>query len=125
MMATSTIPGNRNADNIDPVLRQNPHLFFPSETYRAPAPIKAFSVTSFGFGQKGAQVIGVNPRYLFATLTEAEYSAYQAKMPPRMARVDQMLMDGICGGSLVKVKSTDFNKETDGWTKEKELLKRI
>lgn len=125
MLATSTIPGNRNADNIDAALAQHAHLFFPSETYRAPGPLKAFSVTSFGFGQKGAQVVGVHPRYLFATLTAAEYAAYRAKVGPRLARADQRLMDGICGGSLVRVQAADFRAETDGWTKEGELLKRF
>ncbi|KAK8091785.1 hypothetical protein PG997_002146 [Apiospora hydei] len=68
MLATGLIPGNRNADNIDAELRDRDLLFFPSQTYRQPlgGNIRAFSVTSFGFGQKGAQVIGVHPKYVLA-----------------------------------------------------------
>ncbi|KAK8022507.1 fatty acid synthase alpha subunit FasA [Apiospora rasikravindrae] len=68
MLATGLIPGNRNADNIDAELRDRDLLFFPSRTYRLPlgGDVKAFSVTSFGFGQKGAQVIGVHAKYVLA-----------------------------------------------------------
>lgn len=46
-------------------------------------------------------------------------------MASRIVCVDQMLMGGICGGKLVKVKSSDFNKEMDGWNEENELLESI
>lgn len=45
--------------------------------------IKAFTATSFGFGQKGPQVIVVYPRYLYAAISEPEYSAYRTKQTKR------------------------------------------
>ncbi|KAK4139720.1 uncharacterized protein C8A04DRAFT_32793 [Dichotomopilus funicola] len=104
MLASGVIPGNRNADDIDPALQQRDLLFFPSRTYQNPMGVKAFSVTSFGFGQKGAQVIGVNARYLFATLSQGEYESYRVRVTEREAAADKALQQGIYGGKLVNVK---------------------
>ncbi|KAH6651498.1 hypothetical protein BKA67DRAFT_330604 [Truncatella angustata] len=104
MLNTGLIPGNRNADNIDSELQSRDLLFFPSQTYNMPTGIKAFSVTSFGFGQKGAQVIGVNAKYLFATITEKEYEAYKSKVVARQARATRVLQEAIYGGKLVQLK---------------------
>ncbi|KAH8724221.1 hypothetical protein GQ44DRAFT_760348 [Phaeosphaeriaceae sp. PMI808] len=107
MMNEGIIPGNRNADNIDAELRNRDLLFFPSKTYEANAQIKAFSVTSFGFGQKGAQVIGVHPRYLFANVPEEQYDGYRRRVAERLAKSDQALQKAIYGGKLVNVKQTN------------------
>ncbi|KAK4153963.1 hypothetical protein C8A00DRAFT_33295 [Chaetomidium leptoderma] len=104
MLATGVIPGNRNADDIDAALQPRDLLFFPSRTYRSPLGVKAFSVTSFGFGQKGAQVIGVHARYLFATLSRDEYERYRARVATREAAADKALQEGIYGGRFVNVK---------------------
>jgi fatty acid synthase subunit alpha len=108
MVATGLVPGNRNADDIDAALEGHDLLFFPSRTYRSPVGVKAFSVTSFGFGQKGAQVIGVNPRYLFATLSRAEYEGYRGKVVEREVAADRALQEGIYGGKLVQVKDNNL-----------------
>ncbi|KAL1836123.1 hypothetical protein VTJ49DRAFT_5548 [Mycothermus thermophilus] len=112
MVATGLIPGNRNADDIDEELKSRELLFFPSRTYRSPMGVKAFSVTSFGFGQKGAQVIGVNPKYLFATLSQAEYEAYRAKVLEREASADKALQEGIYGGKFVRVKDQNVYEKS-------------
>lgn len=104
MLNTGLIPGNRNADNIDADLQSRDLLFFPSQTYSTPTGIKAFSVTSFGFGQKGAQVIGVHPKYLFATVTEKQYEAYKLKVAARQTQATRFLQEAIYGGKLVQLK---------------------
>ena len=104
MMEEGIIPRNRNADNIDVELRDRDLLFFPSKPYQVNALIKAFSVTSFGFGQKGAQVIGVHLRYLFANVPEEQYNGYQRRVKKRLAKADQALQKGMYGGNQVQVK---------------------
>ncbi len=79
VLNTGLVPGNRNADNVDQALEQYDYIAYPSHSLQTDG-VKAFSVTSFGFGQKGAQAIGVHPRYLFATLDEAAFDAYRAKV---------------------------------------------
>ncbi|PUU74709.1 hypothetical protein B9Z19DRAFT_1103326 [Tuber borchii] len=73
------VPVNRKADNVDKNLEQFHYLVYPSRSIQTDG-IKAFSVTSFGFGQKGAQAIGVHPKYHFATLDEQTYQTYQTKV---------------------------------------------
>ncbi|KAG6368834.1 hypothetical protein INS49_003050 [Diaporthe citri] len=62
-MHSGVIQGNRNVDDTDVKLEAYGHLLLTGENIapRAEA-LKALSVTSFGFGQKGAQAIIVNPR---------------------------------------------------------------
>ncbi|KAK7423079.1 hypothetical protein QQZ08_009246 [Neonectria magnoliae] len=92
MLDSGLVPGNRNADNVDELLRQHRHLLFPGTTVRLGgngAGIKACSVTSFGFGQKGAQAILVHPRYLFATVPKERYQTYTEKRDKRWQRACQ------------------------------------
>jgi fatty acid synthase subunit alpha, fungi type len=103
MMASGVIPGNRNADNIDEKLAASEFLVFPNKSIETPE-IKAFSVTSFGFGQKGAQVIGVHPKYLFATLSKEEYDIYCTKVGTRRQKAYRYFQDGFYGNNLVVVK---------------------
>lgn len=112
MTATGTIPGNRNADNIDEGLADFDLLVFPNQTIQNQE-IKAFSVTSFGFGQKGAQVIGVNPKYLFATISEQEYCTYRGKVETRLRKANRYFQDGFYGNKLVVLKDESPYKSAD------------
>lgn len=82
ILNSGTVPGNRNADNVDKILEDYKYVLFPSRTIQTDG-IKAISVTSFGFGQKGGQAIVVHPDYLFASLSKGEYEAYAAKVNSR------------------------------------------
>lgn len=61
VLDTGLIPGNRNLDNVDGKLQDNEYILYPNRSIQTKG-LKAFSVTSFGFGQKGAQAIVVHPR---------------------------------------------------------------
>lgn len=104
MMTGGTVPGNWNADNIDESLAASDFLLFPNRTIQI-AEIKAFSVTSFGFGQKGAQVIGVHPKYLYATISEVEYNVYGGKLRERRQNANRYFQDAFYGNKIVAVKS--------------------
>lgn len=97
------MPGNRNADNIDQGLAATDYLFFPNRTITT-AGIKAFSVTSFGFGQKGAQVLGVHPRYLYATMPREEYEDYARRVVARQQKAYRFFQDGFHANRLVVIK---------------------
>ena len=112
MMASKVIPGNRNADNIDEKLAASDLLVFPNRSIET-SEIKAFSVTSFGFGQKGAQVIGVHPKYLFASLSKEEYDIYSAKVNTRRQKAYRHFQDGFYGNSLVTVKEKSPYEDGD------------
>lgn len=104
-MHAGVIPGNRNADDIDKKLEAYESLLLTSENIKLRGEdMKAFSVTSFGFGQKGAQAIIVNPRYLYAAIDEDRYQAYRAKQVRRGRLAARELDRGLHGQSMFRAK---------------------
>lgn len=79
VLDTGLVPGNRNADNVDKTLKPYDLIHYPGRASIQTEGIKAVSLTSFGFGQKSAQVVAVHPRYLFATIEKGDYEAYQMR----------------------------------------------
>lgn len=104
-MHAGLIPGNRNADDIDKKLEAYEQLLLSNEkiTLRN-EDMKAFSVISFGFGQKGAQALIVHPRYLFAALAEEQYHVYRSKQVKRSRLAARELDRGIHGQPMFKAK---------------------
>ncbi|RAL04394.1 trifunctional fatty acid synthase subunit FAS2 [Aspergillus ibericus CBS 121593] len=103
VLESGLVPGNRNADNVDKVMEKFDYIVYPSRSIQTDG-IKAFSVTSFGFGQKGAQVIGIHPKYLFATLDRAQYQAYKAKVEARQKKAYRFFHNGLINNSIFVAK---------------------
>jgi fatty acid synthase subunit alpha len=103
VLNTGLVPGNRNADNVDQVMEQFDHIVYPSRSIQTDG-IKAFSVTSFGFGQKGAQAIGVHPKYLYATLDEKTFNEYRAKAETRQKKAYRFFHNGMINNTLFVAK---------------------
>ncbi|TGZ82241.1 alpha subunit of fatty acid synthase [Ascodesmis nigricans] len=104
VLNSGLVPGNRNADNVDANLAQFEHIVYPSRSIQTDG-VKAFSVTSFGFGQKGAQAIGVHPRYLFATLDEQTYNAYKERVNARYKKAYRYYHTSLTKNNLFQAKS--------------------
>ncbi len=104
VLNTGLVPGNRNADNVDKVMEDFDYIVYPSRSLQTDG-IKAFSVTSFGFGQKGAQVIGVHPRYLYATLEERTFNAYRAKVEARQKKAYRYFHNGMINNTIFRAKN--------------------
>lgn len=103
VLNTGLVPGNRNADNVDQVMEQFDYIVYPSRSIQTDG-VKAFSVTSFGFGQKGAQAIGVHPKYLFATLDEGTFNAYRVKVESRQKKAYRFFHNGMINNTLFVAK---------------------
>lgn len=103
MLDSGLVPGNRNADNIDPALEQFDHIAFLNRSVQT-AGVKAASVFSFGFGQKGTQAVVVHPKYLFAALHEAVYREYCAKTRARRRVADAEFRRRMVEGGMVVAK---------------------
>lgn len=103
VLNSGLVPGNRNADNVDQVMEKFDYIVYPSRSIQTDG-IKAFSVTSFGFGQKGAQAIGIHPKYLFATLDQAEFTAYKAKVSARQKKAYRYFHDGLINNNMFRAK---------------------
>ncbi|KAK5104892.1 beta subunit of fatty acid synthetase [Lithohypha guttulata] len=104
VLNSGLVPGNRNADNVDPIMEKFDYIVYPNKSIQTDG-IKAFSVTSFGFGQKGAQAIGIHPKYLFATLEAHEYAAYKMKVQARQKKAYRFFHEGMANNTLFQAKS--------------------
>ena len=104
VLNSGLVPGNRNADNVDKVMEKFDYIVYPNKTIQTDG-IKAFSVTSFGFGQKGAQAIGIHPKYLFATLDHAQYQTYKQKVQARQKRAYRYFHNGMISNTLFVAKT--------------------
>ena len=103
ILGTGVIPGNRNADNIDPALQKFSHIAYPSREIWAPG-IKAVMLTSFGFGQKGAIALSVAPEYIFSAVDDATYSSYRTLALKRQSEANTAFLQGLLGNSIFKAK---------------------
>lgn len=101
VLQTGLVPGNVACDNVDPALAVNDHLIFPSETMEV-GPVKAFLLDSFGFGQKGAQMVGVAPKYLFAALRKEEYFLYVDRYTARKRLANRNFVKAVFTNSIVR-----------------------
>lgn len=100
------VPGNRTADNVDETLRKFEHLVFPTETIHTGRELKAFLLSSFGFGQKGGQVVGIASRYFFATLKKSEYEAYASRVTERKRIANRAYIQAMLTNSIFKAKTS-------------------
>ncbi|KAI2622533.1 putative 3-oxoacyl-synthase [Hypoxylon sp. NC1633] len=103
IMDTGSVPGNRNADNIDAALEPWENLVFPSRTMHVHG-VNAVSVTSFGFGQKGAQALGIHPKFVLATIGEDQYDEYCRLRQSRYFKAKQHFQNTFYGGRMVVLK---------------------
>ncbi|KAI9683884.1 MAG: 3-oxoacyl-[acyl-carrier-protein] synthase [Trizodia sp. TS-e1964] len=104
VLNSGLVPGNRNADNVDKVMEQFDYIVYPSRSIQTDG-VKAFSVTSFGFGQKGAQAIGIHPKYLFATLDQATFQSYKAKVDARQKKTYRYFHNALITNTMFVAKT--------------------
>lgn len=102
---TGLVPGNRNADNVDHHLSAYPHLTFPTSSIQTSS-LKAFSLTTFGFGQKGGQLIGIHPRYLYGTISRASYESYAAQVVQRTRFCNRSYLNALLENRIVACKAS-------------------
>jgi fatty acid synthase subunit alpha len=115
ILQSGIVPGNKNADDVDSALRRFEHLIYPAESIITSG-VKAFMLTSFGFGQKGGLMLGVAPRYVFGAIDRPRYEAYRARCTSRMAAANRAFIEGLCTNSLFQAKSAS------AWSAEDEAL---
>lgn len=103
IMNSGIIPGNKNADNIDNAFEVFEHLVYPSRSIGVKT-VKACCVTSFGFGQKGAMALVINPNFFLACLSEKDFEIYCRKVKQREKSCNSYYANGIVRNQIVQVK---------------------
>lgn len=107
MFKDVVIPGNSSADNIDINLTSdNDYLLFNKENITDIEAIKSVMVTSFGFGQKGALAMIMNPNYLLATLSENELTSYLTRFNMRYNTANSQYQQRLLNSTLFQEKHT-------------------
>ncbi|KAK8179249.1 hypothetical protein BC567DRAFT_285491 [Phyllosticta citribraziliensis] len=104
VLNTGLVPGNFNADNVDKNLEKFDYMLYPSRSIQTDG-IKAVSVTSFGFGQKGAQAVAIHPKYLFATLDYNDYANYKVRVEDRQKKAYRYFHDSLVNNTMFRAKS--------------------
>ncbi|KAF7715224.1 Fatty acid synthase alpha subunit [Penicillium ucsense] len=99
VLDSGLIPGNRNLDSVDDQLEKNEYIVYPNHSIQTGG-LKAFSLTSFGFGQKGAQAIVVHPRYLYAMVEAQEYERYRARRLTRYRKAFRFFHRGLVTNTM-------------------------
>lgn len=113
-MNSGVVPPNRNADSIEPKLRQYSTVFQPTKALHMPHRINAALLKSFGFGQVGGEVLLVHPDFVLATLPENQYSAYMKRRAEREQKAALYTTNSILQVSpLIKVKTEPPFKAED------------
>lgn len=103
ILNSGLVPGNRNADNVDKLLEDFEYVLYPSRSIQTDG-IKAVSVTSFGFGQKGAQAIAVHADYLFAVLDKNTYEDYATRVTARNKKAYRYMHNAITRNTMFVAK---------------------
>jgi fatty acid synthase subunit alpha len=98
-----TIPGNRNADNVDAMFQKHTLLLFLSKTIHTDG-IKAGVMSSFGFGQVGGTVLILHPRYLLGSLQPSAYESYKILNRTRARASYKVMSEMMITNSLVRIK---------------------
>ncbi|ORZ20354.1 fatty acid synthase [Absidia repens] len=103
-LLSGLIPGNRNADNVDEVMKEFEYIVYPSRSIQTDG-LKAGLLKSFGFGQAGTEILIIHPDYILGALEESDYNAYKARNAQRYAKAYRYLHDSLTGVSdFIQVK---------------------
>ncbi|KAH7420213.1 4'-phosphopantetheinyl transferase superfamily [Cadophora sp. MPI-SDFR-AT-0126] len=101
VLNTSLVLSNRNANNIDQLIEQFHYIVYPNRSIQTDG-VKAFLISSFGFGQKGDVFLNPNARVSLdkksSTLT---YAAEFAKKPTNKAKTEatKQIVEALAKGA--------------------------
>jgi fatty acid synthase len=85
MLATGTVPGNRNLESVDPLEREHAHLTLGDRPIQLAEPLKAALITSLGFGHVSAVLAVAHPDLFVAAIPAREREAYLRRAGRRRA----------------------------------------
>jgi fatty acid synthase len=112
MMETGVVPGNRNLECADPVLRDGPCLTLGDHSLRLAEPLRAGLVTSLGFGHVSALLAIVHPDAFLAAVPAERREDYLRRAGRRRAEgVQQRLRTRL--GRPAAVRRRDRRLGTD------------
>ncbi|KAI9504811.1 hypothetical protein BX070DRAFT_233918 [Coemansia spiralis] len=104
-LRTGITPGNCNADNTADKLKGRGYALYLSKSIQASG-VKAGTLTLFGFGQFGGEMLIVHPDYLLATLQREQLDKYNKKLAQRDTKAHRYWQNALVGNhSFVQAKN--------------------
>jgi fatty acid synthase len=85
MLETGKVPGNRNLESVDPLLRENRHLALGDRTITLAEPLKAALIASLGFGHVSAILAVAHADTFHAAIPEEARDDYLRRAGRRRA----------------------------------------
>lgn len=85
MLETGRVPGNRNLESVDPLLREHRHLALGDREITLAEPLRAALIASLGFGHVSAVLAVAHPDTFHAAIPEAERDDYLTRAGRRRA----------------------------------------
>jgi fatty acid synthase len=85
MLETGKVPGNRNLESVDPLLRENVHLALGDRTITLAEPLRAALIASLGFGHVSAILAVAHPDTFHAAIPEDARAEYLQRAGRRRA----------------------------------------
>ena len=85
MLETGRVPGNRNLESVDPLLRDNRHLALGDRPITLGEPLRAALIASLGFGHVSAILAVAHPDTFHAAIPHGERDAYLRRAARRRA----------------------------------------
>eukprot|EP01134_Creolimax_fragrantissima_P001062 CFRG1062T1 len=115
IMRDGVVPGNRNADNVDILLREYSHIYVPSRSVNVGTRhVKAAVLKSFGFGQVGGEVLVIHPSYVLGLLSDEDLADYTTRRDEREAKASQYVHDAMSDVKpYVRVKTSPPYSQAD------------
>jgi fatty acid synthase subunit alpha, fungi type len=108
ILASGKVPGNPAIDDVDPAFEHlEMGICFPAEPVQTDG-VSAISVTGFGFGQKGAQVILAHPDRFWSvagrSISQEDYENYVTKLRRREQLGNRAFSNAVYLGDMVRIK---------------------
>jgi fatty acid synthase len=112
MMQTGVVPGNRNLECADPLLRDGAFLTFGDRPLRLAEPLRAGLVTSLGFGHVSALLALAHPDTFLAAVPPQEREDYLRRARRRRAEgVQQRLRTRLGRPAAVRRRDRRFGAD--------------
>ena len=85
MLETGRVPGNRNLESVDPLMRDNRHLVLGDRPITLAEPLRAALIASLGFGHVSAILAVAHPDTFHAAIDPALRDDYLTRAGRRRA----------------------------------------
>jgi len=113
MLETAVVPGNRNHESVDPLLRDTVHLALGDRPIQLADPPRAALIASLGFGHVSAILAVAHPDTFHAAIPEAQRDAYLQQAGRRRAEGVRRRLETQLGNPPTVRRDRTLNRDAE------------